>query len=78
MKKTLLLLSAFLLLFVSPDLFAQKNKTESNDYNLRKAYEVLQEEGDEDKALGLLNQQLKDTPDNVNALFLRARLFYHK
>ena len=78
MKKTLLILSAFLLMFVSPDLFAQKNKTETNDYNLRKAYEVLQEEGDEEKALGLLNQQLKDTPDNVNALFLRARLFYHK
>lgn len=63
------------MMIYSSELYAQKNKTESNDYNLRKAYEVLQEEGDEGKALILLNQQLKDIPDNVDALMLRAKLY---
>ena len=46
-----------------------------NDYNLKKAYEVLNEEEDEAKALELVNKQLRETPDNVDALMLRMKLY---
>lgn len=56
---------------------AQKNN-ESDDYNLRKAYEVLNENKDEDKAMELVCEQLESTPDNADALLLRTRLFRNK
>ena len=56
---------------------AQKNN-ESDDYNLRKAYEVLNEDKDEDKAMQLVCEQLRSTPDNADALLLRTRLFRNK
>ncbi len=56
---------------------AQKNN-ESDDYNLRKAYEVLNEDMDVEKAMELVRAQLESTPDNVNALLLRTRLFRNK
>lgn len=77
MKRFLTLLSAILLTVLGGEAFAQKNKSE-NDYNLRKAYEVLREENDPAKALELVSQQLRETPDNVNALILRARLLRGK
>ena len=67
-------MSALLLTLASGTLYAQKTTTES-DYNLRKAYEVLRENNDFDKALELVNLQLKDTPDNVDALYLRIRIY---
>lgn len=67
-------MSALLLTLASGTLYAQKTSTES-DYNLRKAYEVLRENNDFDKALELVNLQLKDTPDNVDALYLRIRIY---
>ena len=76
MKRILSLLSVIILATMSVDLGAQK-KTE-NDYNLRKAYEVLKEEEDEAKALDLVNKQLRETPDNVDALMLRLRLYRKK
>ena len=66
-------MSALLLTLASGTLYAQKTTTES-DYNRRKAYEVLRENNDFDKALELVNLQLKDTPDNVDALYLRIRI----
>lgn len=77
MRKTISLLSAILLTLVSVDLHAQKNAID-NDYNLRKAYEVLKEEKNVDKALDLVSQQLEDTPDNVDALMLRMRLYQNR
>jgi len=77
MKKITVILSAILLTVLSGNVYAQKNKTE-NDYNLKKAYEVLQEERDEAKALDLVNKQLRETPDNVDALVLRVRLLRRK
>ena len=77
MKHILNLLAALLLAALSVNMYAQKNKTE-NDYNLKKAYEVLNEEKDEAKALDLVNKQLKETPDNVDALMLRMRLYRRK
>lgn len=71
MKHILTILSAILLATLGVNAYAQKNV---NDYNLKKAYEVLNEEKDEVKALDLVNKQLRDTPDNVQALLLRVRL----
>ena len=56
---------------------AQKKGT-ADDYNLKKAYEVLQEQHDETKALELLRDQLQKTPDNVPALMLRARVLRNR
>ena len=77
MKRILTLLSAILLTVLSGNVYAQKNNTD-NDYNLKKAYEVLNEEKDEAKALDLVNKQLRETPDNVDALVLRVRLLRRK
>jgi len=77
MKHIITLLAALMLATLSVDVYAQKNKTE-NDYNLKKAYEVLNEEKDEAKALELVNKQLNETPDHVDALMLRMRLYRSK
>ena len=77
MKHILTLASAILLTILSGNMYAQKNNT-ANDYNLKKAYEVLNEEKDEAKALDLVNKQLQETPDNVDALILRTRLLRQK
>ena len=78
MKRIFMILSAILLTVLGGEAFAQKNKSGSDDYNLRKAYEVLSEENDVEKALDLVSRQLRETPDNVNALILRARLLRDK
>lgn len=77
MKRIITLITAILVATMGVDVYAQKNKTE-NDYNLQKAYEVLKEEKDEAKALELVNKQLRETPDNVDALILRMRLYRRK
>ena len=77
MKNIVTLLAITLMTILSVDAYAQKNKTD-NDYNLKKAYEVLQEENDEAKGLDLVNKQLRETPDNVDALLLHVRLLCRK
>lgn len=72
MKRTIMILSAIMLTLFGGTTFAQSSKT--NDYNLQKAYDVLREDGDEAKAMELINAQLKATPDNVEALLLRVNL----
>ena len=61
MKRLFSIFAAILLTALSVNVYAQKNKTE-NDYNLKKAYEVLNEEKDEAKALDLVNKQLRAAP----------------
>lgn len=73
MTRLITFLSAVLLTFMSVSLFAQKTKTE-NDFHLRKAYEAIDEK-DVDKALELVEKQLKETPNNVDALILRMRIY---
>ncbi len=73
MKKHFAILLALMLTLLCGQANAQKTKTD-NDYNLQRAWEALQEEQDEAKALDLVNKQLKETPDNVQALLLRVRL----
>ena len=77
MRKTVLLLTTIIAIVLSGNVYAQKNNI-TNDYNLKKAYEVLNEEKDEAKALDLANELLRETPDNVDALILRARLLLRK
>ena len=75
MKKTVTILSALVLTLLSGQVNAQKTKTDNNnDYNLQRAWEALREEKDDAKALDLVNRQLQETPDNVQALLLRTRL----
>ena len=73
MNRFLTLIAVFLLASLGSNVFAQKNSTD--DYNLRKAYEVLKENNDRDEALKLLGKQLELTPDNVEALMLRMRIY---
>ena len=77
MKRIICLLSVIILATLSVVTYAQKKSTE-NTYNLTKAYEVLEEENDEAKALELVGKQLRETPDNIDALILRTRLLRHK
>ena len=77
MKQILTLLAALLLTIPGGDVYAQKNKSD-NDYYLRKAYEVLEEENDEAKALELMGKQLEETPDNARALLMRAQLQHRR
>jgi len=67
-----LLLFAALALFVSTAPSFAGKKTD--DYKLKKAYEVLKEKQDEEQALKLLGEQLETTPDNVEALLLRVKI----
>ena len=73
MNRIIAILSALMLTLLCGQANAQKTKTD-NDYNLQRAWEALREENDEAKALDLVNKQLKETPDNVQALLLRTRL----
>jgi tetratricopeptide (TPR) repeat protein len=77
MKRFITLITIIILSLLGGNSYAQKNKTD-NDYNLKKAYEVLNEEKDEAKAFDLVNKQLKETPDNVDALMLRMKLYRSK
>ena len=77
MKRFISILSVLMLTLLCGQANAQKAKTD-NDYNLQRAWEALREEKDEAKALDLVNQQLKETPDNVQALLLRLRLNRNK
>ncbi|MBQ9174654.1 MAG: TIGR02281 family clan AA aspartic protease [Bacteroidales bacterium] len=74
MKKILSIISAAVLILLPLSSSAQKKTSSEDDYNLRKAYEVLREENDLEKGLDLVNKQLSSTPDNVKALILRADL----
>ena len=77
MKRVFSLFVSILLISLGDNVYAQRTTTE-DDYNLQKAYEVLREEKDEAKALDLVNKQLKETPDNVDALILRVQLHLRK
>ena len=79
MKKIILIMmAAAVMLVATPEKSYGQKKDSSDDYNLKKAYEVLQESQDEEKALQLLREQLQETPDNVPALMLRARVLRNR
>ena len=77
MKKVIIFLATIIAITLGDTACAQKSSTPT-DYNLQKAYEVLDEDQDEVQALDLVNKQLQLTPDHVDALLLRARLLRRK
>ncbi len=52
-----------------------QSREDNRPYNLQKAYEVLQNDHDEDQALKLLRDQIKSTPDNVECWLLMCRIY---
>ena len=52
-----------------------QSREDNRPYNLQKAYEVLQNDHDEDQALKLLGEQIKSTPDNVECWLLMCRIY---
>lgn len=52
-----------------------QTREDNRPYNLQKAYEVLQNDHDEDQALKLLGEQIKSTPDNVECWLLMCRIY---
>ena len=75
MKKTVLLLVMSFLLALPSSVNAQKNK--ESDYNLRKAYELL-EKNDENEAIKYINMQIEEYPKSVDAYALRARVLMNQ
>lgn len=57
---------------------AQNKKRTEEPYNLRKAYEVLQENGNEEQAIQLLKEQVKTTPDNAECWLLLCRIYSNR
>lgn len=71
MKKSVLVAAMSFLLALPSVGYAQKN--EESDYNLRKAYELL-EKNDQSEAIKYLNQQIEEYPKSVEAYAMRARV----
>lgn len=73
------IMGAAALMLISNPCHAQSKKGSDKDtYNLQRAYEVLQQDNDEEKALELLGEQLNETPDNIEAILLRSRIFRNR
>lgn len=70
--------AAVLMLSSSPCHAQSKKDADKDTYNLQRAYEVLQQDNDEEKALELLREQIKATPDNIEALLLRSRIYRNR
>ena len=76
MKRLLFFLSALVLsATLSLNAAAQTGK---DDYNLKKALEIIKNDGDLDEALDLLDKQLELTPRNPRALVTRVRVYFKK
>ena len=75
MKNSILLLAITILLSIATTAHAQKN--EESDYNLRKAYELL-ENKEEAEALKYINKQIEEYPKSANAYGMRARLLFEQ
>lgn len=76
MKKLYFILAATLLLFESCSVSAQRSNT-TNDYYLRKAYDAIGEDDDVNKAMDFVTKQIKETPDNAEALLLRMKIYFN-
>lgn len=47
---------------------------QTRSYNIKKAYEILNESGDEDKALEYVDKELKENPYSSDAILLKNKL----
>ena len=75
MKNPILLLAITVFLGLATTANAQKKK--ESDYNLRKAYELL-EKNDESEALKYINQQIEEYPKSADAYVMRARIYQNQ
>lgn len=73
MKKIVLVLISALTL-LSTQACAQRKTT--SELNFQKAVEAYYDDDDDDKALELVNKQLDETPDHLDARFLRAQIYW--
>lgn len=73
--KKVLLTTALLLIMGLHLCFAQKSQ--SSDYNLRKAYELL-EQKDEKEAMKYINQYINENPKSSNGYIFRAGLYQNQ
>lgn len=67
------LLTTVLLLIIGLQLCSAQ-KSQPSDYNLRKAYELL-EQKDEKEAMKHINQHIKDNPKSSDGYIFRAGLY---
>ena len=65
MKHFILTLIIAVVALMSAAGHASAQSKDDRPYNLQKAYEILQNDRDEEQALKLLSDQIKSTPDNV-------------
>lgn len=71
MNKSVLIAAMSFLLALPSVGYAQKN--EESDYNLRKAYELL-EKNDQSEAMKYINQQIEEYPKSADGYAMRARV----
>ncbi len=64
----------FVIVFLLSFQFVYAQKNQSLDYNLRKAYELL-EKNDKKEAMKYINQQIEETPKSADAYVIRARVY---
>ncbi|MBR4592976.1 MAG: tetratricopeptide repeat protein [Bacteroidaceae bacterium] len=76
MKKLSIYLTTIMLVLGCNSSPAQKMNS-SDGYNLERAYEALKEEDDEIKAMDFVSKQIKETPDNAEALLLRMKIYFN-
>lgn len=69
-------LSALALAIAISTTFTSCASAQQLSYNLQKANELLYEKGDEDGALDLIRKELNVSPNNSDALYLRARVSF--
>ncbi|MCS2388983.1 hypothetical protein NXV57_16455 [Bacteroides thetaiotaomicron] len=74
MKKVLL--TTVLLLIIGLQLCSAQ-KSQPSDYNLRKAYELL-EQKDEKEAMKYINQYINENPKSSNGYIFRAGLYQNQ
>ena len=73
MKKLLLLLSAIVMAIALPHTADARGS--QDDYNFKKALEIIQNDGDKDEALDLLDKQLSQSPDHIMARLTRVAIY---
>ena len=75
MKHFILTLIIAVVALMSAAGHASAQSKDDRPYNLQKAYEILQNDRDEEQALKLLSDQIKSTPDNVECWLLMCRIY---
>lgn len=80
MRKLFTSIAAFIVVFCTvrcscSETASAQTKKDNKPYNLQKAWEVLQEDRDEEQAIKLLTEQLRSTPDDEECWMLLCRIY---